>query len=392
MPFPPYHLRLSVPFDYPVHFTRHLFHGDNPLLAATLNRHGEDRRHKALVYIDSGVAGAHPALAMQINEYFHARPDSLELSAPPQVIPGGEEAKRSWDAVRDAMWTMGNLHLDRQSYVVAIGGGAVLDMVGFAASIVHRGLRLVRVPTTTLAQADAGIGVKNGMDEHGQKNFVGTFAPPMAVLNDFAFLLTLPFEHWIGGIAEAFKVAIVKDVSFFRVLREKAGALRERDAGAMEEAVHRCAMLHLDHIRSGGDPFEMGSARPLDFGHWAAHRIESMSRYSVGHGQAVSLGIALDSVLASRRGLIGEAELEEVLGALLECGLPIHSPHLASRDREGRLLVLEGIDQFREHLGGRLTITLPHGMGNRIEVHEVDPSAVVDAIGLLEERSRKKPA
>ena len=224
--FPAHEQRLAVPFDYPVHFTRRLFHLDNPLFARVLDRRGEGRRHRAIVLIDSGVAGAHPALVGRLKEYFHSRPDELELAAPPQVVRGGEEAKRGWDVIRDVLWTIGNLHLDRQSYVVAIGGGAVLDMVGFAASIVHRGLRLVRVPTTTLAQDDAGIGVKNGMDEHGQKNFIGTFAPPWAVLNDFDFLPTLPFEHWIGGVAEAFKVAIIKDAAFFRWLERNAAKLK----------------------------------------------------------------------------------------------------------------------------------------------------------------------
>jgi 3-dehydroquinate synthetase len=106
------------------------------------------------------------------------------------------------------MWTLGNLHLDRQSFVIALGGGSVLDMIGFAVSIVHRGLRLVRLPTTTLAQSDAGVGVKTGMDEHGQKNFVGTFAPPFAVINDFELLKTLSFEHWIGGVDEALAVQV----------------------------------------------------------------------------------------------------------------------------------------------------------------------------------------
>jgi 3-dehydroquinate synthase len=383
--FPTYHQRIAVPFDYPVHFTRRLFHLDNPLFASTLDRFGEGRRHRALVYIDAGVVAAHPALAARIKEYFHSRPDDLELAAPLQVVRGGEEAKRSWDLVRDAMWTIGNLHLDRQSYVVAIGGGAVLDMVGFAASLVHRGLRLVRVPTTTLAQGDAGIGVKNGMDEHGQKNYVGTFAPPAAVMNDFDFLPTLPFEHWIGGVAEAFKVAIIKDAPFFEFLRRSAAALRGRDAAAMGEAVHRSAVLHLDHIRGGGDPFETGSARPLDFGHWAAHRVESLSGYTLGHGQAVAVGIALDSTYARAQGLIDGGELEEILGGLAACGLPTYSPLLDER-KDGELLVLEGLRHFREHLGGRLAITLPRGIGGRIDVHEMDHRAIAGAIESLRGR------
>jgi len=384
--------RISVPFEYPVCFTRGVFAPDNPLLASVLDRLGEGRRHRAVVYVDAGLAAAQPGLVGRIKEYFHGRPDCLELAAPPQTVPGGEAAKTAWDAVRDVMWTLGNLHLDRQSYVVAVGGGAVLDMLGFATSIVHRGLRLVRLPTTTLAQDDAGVGVKNGMDEHGQKNFVGTFAPPFSVVNDFDFLRTLPFEHWIGGVAEALKVAIIKDGGFFEFLRTRAAALRGRDEAAMAEAVRRCALLHLEHTREGGDPFEFGSARPLDFGHWAGHRIELLSEFAVGHGQATAVGIALDSYYARQTGLISAEELETILAALVETGLPIWSEHLQQRRGDGQLAILEGLDHFREHLGGALTITLPRGIGSRCEVHRVSAEIVEQGVRFLRDRARTAEA
>ncbi len=268
--------KISVPFEYPVYFTRGLFKKSNPVLTAALHRLQEQRRQRALVFLDSGVAQAHPDLINQIKAYFHGRPDLLELAGPPKIVPGGERAKNAWDMARDIMGMIGNLHLCRQSFIIAIGGGSVLDAVGFAASLVHRGLRMVRVPTTVLAQNDAGVGVKNGMNEHGIKNFIGTFAPPFAVLNDFSFLPTLTKKDWIGGIAEAFKVAIIKDAEFFEFLYQKAENLHLRDEGAMQILVRQCARLHLEHIRDNGDPFESGSARPLDFGHWAAHKIEAM--------------------------------------------------------------------------------------------------------------------
>ncbi|MFW6133345.1 MAG: 3-dehydroquinate synthase, partial [Planctomycetota bacterium] len=277
--------------------------------------------------------------------------------------------------------------LDRQSFVVAVGGGALLDMVGFAASIVHRGLRLVRVPTTTLGQNDAGIGVKNGMDEHGQKNFVGTFAPPFAVVNDATFLTTLRDRDWIGGAAEAFKVAIIKDAAFFDFLCDRAGALRRRDLPAMEALVRRCALLHLEHIRDGGDPFEFGSARPLDFGHWSAHRLETLSRYRMGHGQAVAVGIALDTMYAARKRLLTEAQAERISAALSACGLPVWCDELGARDADGRLEVLAGLEQFREHLGGRLCVTLPDGIGRRIEVHELDADLLAECVDELRRRA-----
>jgi len=383
-----YHQRISVAFEYPVCFTRHVFAAGNPLLASVVDRLGEHRRHRVVAFVDAGLADAQPEVIEKIKEYFHRRRDELELAGPPQVVPGGHAAKTDWHAVREVMWTLGNLHLDRQSFVLAVGGGSMLDMIGFASSIVHRGFRLIRMPSTTLAQDDAGIGVKNGMDEHGQKNFVGTFAPPFAVINDFELLRTLPFEHWIGGVAEAFKVAIIKDADLFEFLCQAGPALRRRDEAAMAQTIHRCALLHLEHTRSSGDPFEFGSARPLDFGHWAAHRIEILSEYAVAHGQAVAVGIALDSHYAAARGLLSAEELERILAGLTAAGLPIYHDCLGQRDGDGRLEVLEGLDQFREHLGGRLTITLPDGLGNRREVHHMDAELIQRAIHRLRQRQQ----
>ena len=385
-----YNQGITVPFGYPVHFCRDVFAPDNPLLASVLNRLGEDRVHRAAVYVDSGVADASPDLINDIQEYFHARHGQIELAGPPQIVPGGESAKTDWDIVRNVMWTIGNLHLDRQSFVIAIGGGAMLDMVGFATSIVHRGLRLVRLPSTTLAQNDAGIGVKNGMNEHGMKNFVGTFAPPFAVLNDFSFLATLSFKDWIGGIAEAFKVAIIKDSDFFDSLCENADALKNRDQRSMEDAVTRCALVHLEHIRTGGDPFELGSARPLDFGHWAGHKLEVSSNYTIGHGQAVSIGLALDSYYAFRQNLLTQDEYGRIIDGLSRCGLPTWSDHLAERTPEGELAILDGLVQFREHLGGALTITLPDGIGSRVEVHHMNPDLIESAVEHLRSKHRKE--
>ena len=386
-----YRQKISVPFEYPVYFTHGLLAAENPLLADSLNLLGEDRRHRAMVYVDSGLAEAQPQLIQTIKEYFHARPKQMELVAPPQLVPGGEAAKNGWQVVRDVMWTAGNCHIDRQSFVIAFGGGAVLDMVGFAASLVHRGLRVVRVPSTTLAQNDAGVGVKNGMDEHGQKNFVGTFAPPFAVLNDFDLLDTLADRDWIGGVAEAFKVAIIADAAFFDFLCERAVDLKGRDQAAMEHCVRRCAILHLDHIRTSGDPFEFGSARPLDFGHWLGHKLETMSEFALGHGQAVAIGIAVDSFYAMRKGLIGEAEFQRIVDGISACGLPIWSDLLTRRRADGSLEILEGLREFREHLGGALSVTLPDGLGAKCEVHQVNPQIIQEAIEHLAERNAAKP-
>ncbi len=387
--FQPYHQRITVSYDFPVHFTHGVFDPRNPLLADVLDRLGERRRHRAVAYVDSGVAAASPRLTSQIKEYFHVHAARVELAGGPEVIVGGEAAKTGWTHVRDVMWAVGNLHLDRQSYILAVGGGGVLDMIGFAAGIVHRGLRLIRIPTTTLAQNDAGVGVKNGMDEHGMKNFVGTFAPPFAVINDLGFLATLDFDNWIGGVAEAFKVAMIRDAEFFDFLCKHAAAFRRREQGPMEELVYRCAVIHLDHIRTSGDPFEFGSARPLDFGHWAAHKLEAMTAWRLGHGQAVSIGVAMDAYYAMKHELLPRSDFDRLINALLACGLPIYHDALDQRDAAGTLEVLDGLNQFREHLGGVLTVTLPRGLGARCEIHQMNVETIEEAVAHLKARSRE---
>jgi 3-dehydroquinate synthase len=370
----------QVEFAYSVSFTHQLFDIGNPLLADTLSGSGRPGPHRVLVYIDDGVAEAHPQLVHRIRNYTQHHADVFALAMEPSLIPGGERAKNGWNIVQNIMTDIGKTHLDRHSFVIVVGGGSVLDSVGFAASIVHRGVRLIRVPTTVLAQNDAGVGVKTGMDEHGAKNFVGTFAPPYAVLADFTFLPTLTDKYWLGGIAEAFKVAIIKDADFFGFLEQHAAALSARDADLIEEVIKRTALLHLDHIRTGGDPFESGTARPLDFGHWAAHKLEVLSNYRLGHGQAVAIGIALDTWYAALNGLLSEDEATRIQQSLTTMGLPVWDALLEARTETGELEILKGLEEFREHLGGTLTITLPQGIGSKVEVHEMDTDKLMEAL------------
>jgi 3-dehydroquinate synthase len=273
--------------------------------------------------------------------------------------------------------------LCRHSYVMAVGGGAVIDMVGFAAATAHRGIRYIRVPTTALAQADASIGVKNGVNAFGKKNFIGTFCPPWAVLNDFSFLRTLSQSNWIAGVAEAVKVALVKDPVFFHLIERHASALSQRNLSSMKQVVYRCAALHLEHIATGCDPFEMGSSRPLDFGHWSAHKLEQLTQFRLNHGEAVAVGIALDTTYAAHAGLLCERDRDRILNVLRNLGFALHVSEL---DRS----VLDGLQEFREHLGGRLTIMLLKGIGSPIEVYEMDQKTVLKSIEWLKKTQKRR--
>src|SRR5207342_1375288 len=172
--------------------------------------------------------------------------------------PGGEKVKNLPRYVKEILRAINDGGLCRHSYVVAVGGGAVLDVAGYAAATAHRGVRLIRVPTTVLSQDDSGVGVKNGINAFGKKNYLGTFAAPFAVINDADFLTTLSDRDWRSGISEAIKAALIRDAGLFDFIEQHAVRLKQRDMGVMKDVVSRSAALHYAHIATGGDPFELG--------------------------------------------------------------------------------------------------------------------------------------
>lgn len=379
--------RFTVSFHYPVFFCRDLFAMDNGLLEdVLLQDESTSEPRRILIVMDRGVEVAHPDLPLRITKWLMARQGKIELAAPIEFLPGNEFVKKH-DGIADRLIKLAyQTHFGRKDTFVAIGGGAVQDVVGYAAGLVHRGCRLIRVNTTTLSQADAGVGVKNGVDYGSAKNFLGTFAPPFAVINDGSFLPTLTDKDWRNGIAEAVKVAAIKDARFFEWLEDHADELRMRDLETMLAMIERTAELHLFHIAHSGDAFEYGSARPLDFGHWSAHRLESMTCYQLSHGEAVAIGIALDVIYAELTGTLGPAESYRIIELLKACGLRVWCDELVLRGTDGRLVLLEGIRQFQEHLGGQLCITLPDAIGSKVEIHEMDEAVLERAIAVLRER------
>jgi 3-dehydroquinate synthase len=378
----------AVPFRYAVHFTDRVFEPENPVFAAAIARLEPARRHRLLVIIDDGVERAHPSLIESLRRYVAAHSHRLALAADPIVVPGGERCKNDAALVTRLHERMAALGLDRQSFCVVIGGGAVQDMAGFAAATCHRGVRVVRLPTTVLGQNDSGVGVKNGVNAFGMKNFVGSFAVPFAVINDFAFLATLSRRDRVAGMAEAVKVALIRDARFYEWLCQHAGELARLEPEATRVMIRECARLHVEHIATGGDPFELGSSRPLDYGHWAAHKLESLTEHRLRHGEAVGIGLALDSRYSVEAGLLDPAAGERITRLLAELGFRLYDPVLEQRDAAGQLRVLEGLREFREHLGGELTISLLRAPGQAVNVHEMDLPRVARCIAWLSQRHR----
>lgn len=359
----------TVKFEYRVHFTSGLFDITNTLLNDFfVQRQEEGIQQKILFVLDEGVANHHPDLAEKINAYFN-RFSTVKLAENIILVPGGEKVKNHSYYNEFIINAVNDYGIDRHSYLAAIGGGSVLDLAGLSAAVAHRGVKHIRIPTTVLSQNDSGVGVKNGVNFKNKKNFMGTFAPPVAVFNDDQFLTTLSDRDWRAGMSEAIKVALIKDAAFFSWLELHARDLAKRDLPAMNFLIKRCAELHLEHIRSG-DPFETGSARPLDFGHWSAHKLEQLSKFEVMHGEAVAMGIALDSVYSGLKGEISDDEVKRIIDLLLHLGFDITHPLMEVQDENSP--ILQGLNEFREHLGGRLTITLLNAIGKGKEVNEID--------------------
>jgi 3-dehydroquinate synthase len=376
---------VRVTFRFPVLFTTGVFDTGNPILRRVVSVPGDPAPADAVAIVDEGVVRAHPTLLERLLAYTAAHSDVLRLAAPPLVVPGGELVKNDSQYLEAAHRHIHTAGLCRHSYVIAIGGGALLDMAGYAAATAHRGIRLIRVPTTVLSQDDSAVGIKNGVNAFGLKNYFGTFAAPVAVLNDFDFLATLDDRDWLGGLAEAVKAALVRDPAFFDRLEELAAPLVAREQAAMREVVRRSALVHLDHIAKGGDPFETGSSRPLDFGHWSAHRLEQLTANRLRHGEAVAIGMALDTTYACLSGSLPVSDWQRIVDLLLALRLTLWVPelgaHLDAPDHPRS--VLRGLAEFREHLGGRLTIMLLRGIGEAFDVHEIDAEVMIKSIGVL---------
>ena len=367
----------QVPFRHRVRFTHDVLGEDADILLDCLEpRH---QRVRVMAVVDAGIAAGVPGLRQKIDAFFTRHNDRLELVADLFELEGGEDCKNTPGVVDDLLARFNQLDLDRRNYVLVIGGGAVLDAVGYAAAVAHRGIRLVRLPTTTLAQDDSGIGVKNAVNLFDKKNWKGTFAVPWAVINDAALVSTLPDRDFRNGFSEAVKVSLLKDAEFFDDLCRDAKAIADRQMGPALEAIRRSAMWHLRHITEGGDPFEMLEARPLDFGHWSAHKLEAMTNFELRHGEAVAIGLAIDCLYS--RTMFGFEDADRVIRCFQDLQLPLNHPAL-SRTEE----LMDGLEEFRQHLGGRLTITMVEAPGRPLDVHQIDSGVMLDSIRELQRR------
>ena len=375
-----------VRYDYKVLFTDYVFNSQNTLLTETLT--SENQKPRCIVFVDEGLLEGNPNLPKSIINYFDKNtPLEDSLVCQPVVLEGGEKIKNSEEVLQEVLKTINDNNLCRQSFTIAVGGGAFLDAIGLASTLAHRGVKHIRIPTTVLSQNDSGVGVKNGINKFSKKNFLGTFCPPYAVINDTQFLTSLSDRLWVSGCSEAVKVSLLKDETFFNFLSKHANEIKDRDMDLMKKLVVKCAELHLKHITQSADAFENSNSRPLDFGHWAAHKIEQMSNYEINHGEAVAIGLALDSTYSFKNGFLAEEDLDKILTCLKSLGFEIiwddYYKYISSNSEPE---LFKGLDEFREHIGGELSIPLLKGVANPIEVSHIDKKVLLESIHYLMER------
>ena len=375
----------AVPFTHRLRFTNDVLGSDEKVLIDLLES-SDNQPARVQFWMDRNLANANPEIELKLKQLSGAHPDRIKRVGNIQFVPGGEEIKNDIQVLEKMLKVFNVSDLDRRSYIVVIGGGAVLDTVGFAAGIAHRGIRLIRLPTTTLAQADSGLGVKNGVNLFRKKNWLGTFAVPWGVINDAEMLSTLSNRDFIAGFSEAVKVSLLKDTRFFNSLCRNAAQVAERHFESSQDAIRQSAQLHLDHITQGGDPFEMLEARPLDFGHWSAHKLESMSDFVLRHGEAVAIGVAIDAVYSSLALGLPTSDADRILRCLSDLGFSLTDPAL--HDVE---LLFDGLEEFRQHLGGRLTLTMLPKIGEPVEVHQINRELMVESITKVKRFAETNP-
>lgn len=270
-------------------------------------------------------------------------------------FPAGEKSKNStvMEGIYSAMLARG---VTRESLCIALGGGVVGDLSGFAASTVLRGIDLVQVPTTLLAQVDSSVGGKVGIDRSEGKNLVGSFCNPLAVVIDPSLLKTLPEREYRNGLAEIVKIALALDRSLFQRMEREVRRLDRREGPLLEELIRTAVALKAAVVQK--DEREAGLRKSLNLGHTLGHAFEAQSRYSMKHGYAVAAGIAGESAIAARLGLLQKGDYARILDLLSSLRLPSRVPPIGDEEVFWKSLALD-----KKSDGSGVRFVLPASIG-----------------------------
>lgn len=293
---------------------------------------------------------------------FHLEKIQKLFNAKSVIVPAGEEHKnletvsRLWDAFLEN-------GLDRKSAVIALGGGVIGDMAGFAASTYMRGVDWIAIPTTLLSMVDASLGGKTGFDLPQGKNLIGSFHPPKLVIADPSLLTTLPERELRSGMAEVVKHGIISDPDLFALCQRGMDWVKDH----LEEVVKRAMAVKIKVIEE--DPYEKGFRAALNLGHTVGHAVELVSKFALRHGEAISIGMAAEARYAARVGLAGAGVVEAIESTLTSLGLPIHIPAEMSHEEIIRVM---RVDKKKNAKSIRFALPIEIGKVELVDVTDLD--------------------
>lgn len=301
--------------------------------------------------------------------YLQALTDSLQGKRVQSVILPDGESYKTLDSISGIIDALVDARMNRDAAVVALGGGVVGDMAGFAAAAYQRGIDYVQIPTTLLAQVDSSVGGKTGVNHPKAKNMIGAFHQPRCVIADTATLTTLAEREFKAGLAEVVKYGLIYDAGFFAWLEANADALAARDDHAVMRAIKRSCEIKAEVV--GVDEREQGLRAILNLGHTFGHAIETATGYGTWlHGEAVAAGMAMAADLSERLGWLPAADRTRALSLLTRLGLPVQPPRIGA----DRALQLMGMD--KKVLEGKLRLVLLRRLGQADVVGDYSKAAL----------------
>ncbi|NLU49890.1 MAG: 3-dehydroquinate synthase [Syntrophomonadaceae bacterium] len=289
-----------------------------------------------------------------------------------QLVPDGEEYK-TLAQVETVIDRAVEKQLDRQTLVVALGGGVIGDLAGFVAAIYQRGVDFLQIPTTLLAQVDSSVGGKVAVNHRQAKNMMGAFHQPRAVLIDTSALFTLDGREYAAGMAEVVKYGVALDRDFFTYLENRLGEIGRRELPVLEEIIYRSCSLKARVVER--DETEQGLRAVLNLGHTFGHALEALTQYrTYRHGEAVAAGMVVACYLSEHLGLMKDTEVARVKALLQKLGLPVALPGFASET------IMEAMYLDKKVQGGKLRLVLPRGIGANTILDDVRPESIRTAL------------
>ena len=289
------------------------------------------------------------------------------------LVPEGEVAK-SWDEAARVVGELLDLSLDRRSVLIAFGGGSVGDLAGFVAAIYLRGINLVQIPTTLLAQVDSGIGGKAAVNHPKGKNLIGAFKQPSLVVSDPELLASLPAREIRSGLAEVVKYGVIADLELFEFVEGNLDTIQQCEPAPLTNVVRRCARIKGGYVERDERDLK-GIRAALNYGHTLGHAVESLSIPRMRHGEAVAIGMDFAGRLSMSLGLFKKKELERQRTLLESLGLKTSIPDLRLKD------ILEVLRRDKKVEGGSIRFVLPTGVGSATVVKPIKEKTIIRELG-----------